>query len=233
MPPLLRKEGSFCFSFQVECDLYRGLAESKNDLKSARASPAIPTSATTAPSTAPWASSANPNANPASPRKRKHLSFSISTVVDNTEVGVLSTTLETHYMRSTIITLSILVALTYGVNAQRTCAPAKHSKLPAITDLTYHRARKLLLKAGWQPVQTINANKASTDVKILWGNGQLFWKKGYREVESCSGTGLAFCSFLFSDAYDNRLRVVTGGEEDPKEKYFARVSNHKFVCGEE
>ncbi|WP_396268101.1 hypothetical protein [Ideonella sp.] len=44
------------------------------------------------------------------------------------------------------------------------------------------------------------------------GNGLHFWTKGYHEIRYASGTGLAMCSFGFSDVYDNTLVVVTAGE---------------------
>ena len=110
------------------------------------------------------------------------------------------------------------------------CPPAKHAKLPAITDLTYHKARKMLLAAGWQPLRTKSLNQAASDPDIANGNGPTFWKKGYMEIESCSGTGVAACSFLFKDAYGNRLRVTTAGEELPKQKAYARVTGFGFVC---
>jgi hypothetical protein len=111
------------------------------------------------------------------------------------------------------------------------CQPRRHARLPAITELTYHKARKRLLAAGWQPLQTKSFNEADTDPDISdRGNGQLFWRRGYVEVESCSGTGVAACAFLFKDAYGNRLRVTTAGEELPKEKAYARVTGFRFVC---
>ena len=48
--------------------------------------------------------------------------------------------------------------------------------------------------------------------------------------EVCSGTGVAACAFLFKDAYGNRLRVTTEGEELPNEKSYARVNGFRFVC---
>jgi hypothetical protein len=110
------------------------------------------------------------------------------------------------------------------------CTPKRHAKLPAITELTYHRARRKLLAAGWQPLQTKSFNKAASDPDISYGNGQLFWRKGYVEVESCAGTGVAACSFLFRDAYGNRLRVTTAGEELPRRKIYASVTGFRFVC---
>lgn len=110
------------------------------------------------------------------------------------------------------------------------CKPAKHAKLPPIIESTYHRARRKLLAAGWQPVQTKPFNQASSDPDIASGNGLIFWKKGYVEVEACSGTGISACSFLFKDAYGNRLRVTTAGEELPKDKIYASVTGFSFVC---
>jgi hypothetical protein len=112
----------------------------------------------------------------------------------------------------------------------RPCRPAKHARLPAITELTYHKARKMLLAAGWQPLRTISFNEANSDTRIAYGNGRIFWKRGYVEVEACAGTGIAACAFLFKDAYGNRLRVTTEGEELPKQKAYARVTGFHFVC---
>ena len=113
---------------------------------------------------------------------------------------------------------------------ERPCRPVKHAKVPAITESTYHKARKKLLTAGWQPVRTKSVNKARTDPDIAHGNGLLFWRKGYVEIEACSGTGVAACAFVFKDAYGNRLRVTTEGEEIPRWKSYARVSGFQFVC---
>ena len=110
------------------------------------------------------------------------------------------------------------------------CQPRRHAKLPLITELTYSRARKKLLTAGWQPLQTKSFNEAKEDPDINNGNGPLFWKRGYVELESCSGTGVAACAFLFKDAYGNHLRVTTAGEEIPKEKAYATVTGFRFVC---
>ena len=112
----------------------------------------------------------------------------------------------------------------------RPCRPARHARLPVIRELTYHKARKMLLAAGWRPLRTHSYKKAGADPDIAYGNGQLFWKRGYVEVEACSGTGTAACAFLFKDAYGNRLRVTTQGEELPKERAYARVTGFRFVC---
>jgi len=117
-----------------------------------------------------------------------------------------------------------------ALSQERPCRPAKHARLPAITKLTYHKARKRLLAAGWQPLKTKSFNESNSDPDIAYGNGHIFWKRGYVEVEACSGTGVAACAFLFEDAYGNRLRVTTAGEELPKQKAYARVNGFRFVC---
>jgi hypothetical protein len=112
------------------------------------------------------------------------------------------------------------------------CAPERHAELPVIFDLTYHEARRKLLSAGWQPFQTIHHNDAGTNINTSHGNGQIFWEKGYWEIEACAGTGLGPCSFLFTDAYSNRLRVTTAGEEDRRQHSVAGVTSYKLVCRE-
>lgn len=50
------------------------------------------------------------------------------------------------------------------------------------------------------------------------GNGWGFWKKGYTEIETCSGSGYAPCIFNFKDVYGNTLKIYTEGEDLPKGK---------------
>lgn len=134
-------------------------------------------------------------------------------------------------MKRTWLAILICSLLSAGVFAQkRPCKPRRHAKVPAIKESTYHRARKKLLAAGWQPLQTKSSTEASPGPDISYGNGPVFWRKGYVEIEACSGTGVAACAFLFKDAYGNRLRVTTSGEEMPREKFYARVTGYKFVC---
>ena len=134
--------------------------------------------------------------------------------------------------RLLIISLIALLSANFvwSQQQQQTCRPDKHAKLPAVAELTYRAARKKLLAAGWQPFRTKSINEADSDPDIAYGNGRLFWKRGFWEVEFCSGTGMAACGFLFKDAYGNRLRVTTAGEELPREKAYARVTGFEFVC---
>lgn len=132
-------------------------------------------------------------------------------------------------LMNTLIAALLLSSFSSLAMAQdKPCAPAKHAKLPKMTEKTYHSARKALLAAGWQPVRTKSYNEEDPDTSS--GNGKLFWEQGYRELLFCSGTGMAPCGFLFSDVYGNRLQVETSGEEMPKEKYHAVVVGFRFVC---
>jgi len=130
-----------------------------------------------------------------------------------------------------VVPLALLIFNTnIAFGMEGSCKPTKHAKLPSITELSYHKARRALLSAGWQPLQTKPFNGAEADPDISSGNGAVFWERGYVEVEACSGMGMAPCAFLFKDAYGNRLRVTTAGEEYPKEKAFAKVTGFQFVC---
>lgn len=135
-------------------------------------------------------------------------------------------------MKKKLISILALFAFTstLAIGAEKPYQPTKHAKVPIITSLTYHKARKALLIAGWQPLQTKSFNEASDDPDISSGNGKLFWEKGYVEIESCAGTGLAPCTFLFKDVYNNQLRLTTVGEEHPKQKVYAQITSFNFVC---
>lgn len=134
-------------------------------------------------------------------------------------------------MKKLWLVILVCVLLTGNSPAQdKPCRPPKHARLPAVTELTYHKARKRLLAAGWQPLQTKHHNEAANDPDISYRNGRLFWRRGYVEVEACAGTGVAACAFLFKDAYGNRLRVNTAGEELSRPRAYARVTGFSFVC---
>ena len=126
------------------------------------------------------------------------------------------------------VTCCVAVGISSAQN--KPCRPSKHAKLPPVTELTYSKARRRLLATGWQPFQTKSFNEAREDPAIKYGNGSLFWKRGYVELESCSATGVGACAFLFKDSYGNHLRVTTAGEELPKDRAYAKVTGFHFVC---
>ncbi len=98
--------------------------------------------------------------------------------------------------------------------------------VPNIYGKTYGVARKLLIKEGWQP----NERHISygDDPATQSGNGPTFWKRGYRELVTCSGSAMAECLFEFIDPAERVLVVVTEGEEDENGQYHATVKRTVF-----
>ena len=85
-----------------------------------------------------------------------------------------------------------------------------HVPVPRIAGRLYSVARGQLLEVGWQPVS--NSWTYADDPRIRFGNGPVLWARGYHELVDACPTGLAYCRFLYRDAYDNQLIVVTAGE---------------------
>ncbi|MGZ5172245.1 MAG: hypothetical protein ACXWCY_32940 [Burkholderiales bacterium] len=103
---------------------------------------------------------------------------------------------------------------------------AVHTPIPRLPGLIYDEARELLLNAGWQPRRQHWTYASEPDVQF--GNGKVFWERGYWEIIHASGTGLGHCSFGFQDVYGNKLTVVTAGEEDDEFHSHACVWNWYF-----
>jgi hypothetical protein len=106
--------------------------------------------------------------------------------------------------------------------ASVTPTPSDQPAIPKIYDKPYDTARKILIREGWLPNKRLPIH--GEDVSVRNGNGPIFWKRGYWELEACSGTGLANCLFEFVDPTGRLLEVVTEGEEDEDGTYHARVS---------
>ena len=92
-------------------------------------------------------------------------------------------------------------------------SPTAHTPIPNLYGLTYDTARERLIEAGWQPY--MKHWSYGENPNIQYGNGSVFWERGYWEIDCSSGTGYGFCSFEFVDLYDNKLKVITTGEENP------------------
>jgi hypothetical protein len=103
-----------------------------------------------------------------------------------------------------------------------TPTPSDQPAIPKIYDKTYDSARRILIKEGWLPNKRLPIH--GEDANVQSGNGPIFWKRGYWELEACSGTGSANCLFEFTDPTGRLLEVVTEGEEDEAGTYHARVS---------
>jgi hypothetical protein len=107
----------------------------------------------------------------------------------------------------------------------------KSKPVPNVYDMTYDHARQVLIQAGWMPAMRSRIEGERVDVQS--GNGPIFWKRGYHELASCSGTGEAFCLFYFTDPKGNVLRVVTSGEEYEDGSAQARVHSAHLETKEE
>ncbi|NJS15896.1 MAG: hypothetical protein HC787_00440 [Nostocaceae cyanobacterium CSU_2_110] len=70
--------------------------------------------------------------------------------------------------------------------------------------MPYEQARQILIDAGWQATFNrfpLAATQTQTDLIVN--------KKGWVELESCSGSGLGLCTFQFKNAAGRILRIVT------------------------
>ncbi len=85
-----------------------------------------------------------------------------------------------------------------------------HGKVlvPNIYSLPINKARKILIDKGWKPM----ASKPVSDPEVFAREAN-FAKHGIVEVDSCSGTGYAFCAFIYKGP-GGRLSVTTAGEGD-------------------
>lgn len=106
--------------------------------------------------------------------------------------------------------------------ATATPTPSDQPAIPKIYDKPYDTARKILIREGWLPNKRLPIH--GDDVSVQSGNGPIFWKRGYWELEVCSGTGMANCLFEFVDPTGRLLEVVTEGEEDEAGTYHATVT---------
>jgi hypothetical protein len=111
------------------------------------------------------------------------------------------------------------------------CAPgAKHAAAPEIIKLTYDRARKEIIAAGWRPWITREADGSMRDTVEYGGNAEVFWSRGYKEVGDCASTGLTPCIFYFIDSLGNRLEVISQFEERPQFNGHAVVRFVQVLC---
>lgn len=87
---------------------------------------------------------------------------------------------------------------------------AANAAVPAVKGMPYDEAKQSLIQAGWAPASNIKQEADDT-------YAQSYAKEyGFTEVESCAGSGLLQCAFIFVDPKaGTRLRVVTLGEEMP------------------
>lgn len=97
-----------------------------------------------------------------------------------------------------------------------------------IKGLTYHEARKIIMSAGWEPLQTLQEGTHDYEADAMSGDGKIVWSKGYHELQSCTGGGPAYCAFLFQSEGGDRLRVVAKGEHWDNSSSSAKVAGCRF-----
>lgn len=98
-----------------------------------------------------------------------------------------------------------------------------------IKGLSYHEARPIIMSAGWEPLQTLQVGTEEFKQGIIFSSdGLKFWGRGYHELQTCTGSGMAYCAFLFQNKNGDRLRIVTKYEEHPESSFFAKVLGYRF-----
>jgi hypothetical protein len=135
----------------------------------------------------------------------------------------------TRFWRPLLVALTVLLPGQSLAAERTTCYPPKHAGLPPILDENYAAARSALLQAGWQPDFTVARSQMLT-TEDYSGNEMWAVGAGFFELETCSGTGMGHCYFVFGDAYGNRLRVITSGEMAPDVAAYPSVSTYRLVC---
>lgn len=74
--------------------------------------------------------------------------------------------------------------------------------------MSYAKARKMLTDSGWQYV-------VGSPTRELFGQEEYIFKTlKFYEMETCSGTGMGYCRFLFKDVNKRKLAVVTVNNEE-------------------
>ena len=99
--------------------------------------------------------------------------------------------------------LPVIAATTIAALLVPTIAIAQAIPQTLKQGMSYAQARKTLLSSGWQAVAHSPNRDRSGAMNYLIN------KLGYNEVETCSGTGMGFCRFSFTNANGQKLAVVT------------------------
>ncbi len=87
---------------------------------------------------------------------------------------------------------------------------AQSSGLPKLRkNESYKSVRAKMIKAGWKPYQSPDADKCSKGDKRC---------EGRPEMESCAGTGLANCKFLWK-RQSKTVAIFTIGEDAVYQNY--------------
>jgi hypothetical protein len=106
-----------------------------------------------------------------------------------------------------ILSLLALLSLTPVAAAAQCDVPLTSIK----QGMTYSDARAVIISAGWQaPSLSAYGYKDGDDKVVSNCFNSVDICNAYPEIESCSGQGQ--CLMLFSDAFGNKLEVITYGQ---------------------
>jgi len=89
----------------------------------------------------------------------------------------------------------------------RSLSTKQFDSIGDIKDMPYYQARKRILKAGY----TIKKSASLSE----YGQEAFLYKKGYTEVEACSGHSFMPCRFEFN-AKNGKVLIVTTYTNEPK-----------------
>jgi hypothetical protein len=87
---------------------------------------------------------------------------------------------------------------------------------------SFPHARRTLLSAGWKPLETFTAMEGGELEHFHFGAGEIY-RSGFREVESCMGTGASPCFYNYFRK-EQCLFVIAEGEYDARDPDWATVS---------
>lgn len=108
-------------------------------------------------------------------------------------------------MKKTLLTTLALIGMSFSLSAQANL-PIKIKQ-----GMDYQKARKILLKSGWQIVPM---NVKPNGMPVCYPSfGKKNHCKGQFEIAYCAPTGLAYCQMVFYDGRKTYLDITTIGEE--------------------
>lgn len=95
-------------------------------------------------------------------------------------------------------------------------------EIPLKKGESFPHARRALLGAGWKPLETFKAMEDGELEHFHFGAGEIY-RGGFREVESCMGTGTSPCFYNYFRK-GQCLFVIAEGEYDSRNANWATVA---------
>lgn len=86
------------------------------------------------------------------------------------------------------------------------CSGEREKNTPAVMDMYYHDARKIILESGWKPSTEMPPHEK------IGSDAHYFRNLGYAEVYDCTGAGMLACLFYFQNEKGEYLKIGTSGE---------------------